>query len=95
MLPQVSGSLGLPGMSPQKGITNCSHRRQCWSQGRSGTRWMKRCEWLDLKFLNLSLLISETGTGAVPTPRGHKANTWLHLGVPRAEDTGWLAPSTS
>lgn len=56
---------------------------------------MKRCEWLDLKFLNLSLLISETGTGAVPTPRGQKANTWLHLGVPRAEDTGWLAPSTS
>ena len=48
-----------------------------------------------LSSLNLSLLISEMGTGAIPIPQGQKDNTWLHLGVPRAEDTGWLAPSTS
>lgn len=49
----------------------------------------------NLSSLNLSLLISKTGTGAVPTPWGQKDNTWLYLGVPRAEDTGWRAPSTS
>ena len=81
---------GTPGHVPSKRCHQRSHRRQCWSQGTSGTKRMKRCEWPELKFPEPQPSHQQNRNRGHPYPTGSEGQ---HLAVPGgAQGRGhWLA----